>query len=113
VPIAKVLHEETWTIFIARSEGDDWPDIPVRYTSVPGSMYRPDRITLTLRRGGSAGCVYSIHGQRLKKDGTAGMNGIIDRHLRVGSQGSPEWADAVIAKVRAERNLTDEALERP
>lgn len=109
MPHTSVTHDESWTLTVSRAAGDDWPDTPIPHTR-SGAMYRPEFITCTVRRGFAF--TFSVHGFRLKKDGTRSLNGFIDRYLRPGAEGTPQWAAGAVAQARAVHNLTDEALER-
>lgn len=106
MPVTYMKHTETWNLDINREPGDEWPDMPVQYSGVRDAMFRPDLITVAIRRGGNV--TFSVHGRRIRKDGTPGLNGTSS--IRHGSE--PKWAADVVAAARAEHNLTEEALGR-
>lgn len=96
-------HDESWTVTIYRND-DDWPDVPVQYTSVKGKMFRPDSILFTVRR--AADFHFTISGAPRRKNGEPANSRTFSEYHRT----SPEWAVAIVAEARAEHLITEEAL---
>lgn len=101
-------HEEKWSLTITPGDEDDWPLVPVPYSSVE-AMFRAEKVHATVIQldNGAPHSRITVTGFKIKKDGTSS---VVPARTDFGKQ--PQWALDLVRRERERLNLTDEALTR-